>query len=334
MKKEDSKSKWFLQGGIFLGILLFTIFYVFQNTSVLQIKSAITNSNPIYLLLAVGAMGIYFFCEGTNIVHGLNLLGYEKNGIEGMKYAMIGFFFSSVTPSASGGQPMQLYKMKKDGIQIGHGTAALVLEFISFQTMSVLLALGGLILQWNTITTAMGNQIILMFAGVLINILVAVFLSILLFWPQIATSLLKVAWIEGRFGKEIREYLKSAELIKSQKRKMIPYFLLTAVRMLAMYSVPYFVYLSVGLNTHSWIQVTALQAVLFVSVSALPIPGAMGVSESSFTKLFCLLFPAHLLDGAMVMSRGISFYLCVLVSGIISGVIFLDRDRIWARESI
>lgn len=323
LNEANNKSKWLIQGGIFLAIFTFTIFYVMKNTSITQIKEAIAGSQPIYLAMAVCAMVVYFICEGKNIISGLKLLGYEKGGFEGVKYALIGFFFSSVTPSASGGQPMQLYQMHRDGIAVAHGTAALILEFISFQTMTVLLAMIGFVLQWDTISAAMGKQVVLLFAGVLVNLFIAIVLVIILFWPKVSGWLLKVKWIADKFGEDIVEYQRSAQLMKEQKGKMIPYFITTAVRMLAMYSVPYFVYLSMGLNTYSWVEVTALQAVLFVSVSALPIPGAMGISESGFTKLFQMLFPLHLLDGAMVMSRGISFYLFVLVSGICSGLIFL-----------
>ena len=37
-----------------------------------------------------------------------------------------GSFFSGITPSASGGQPMQLYYMKRDGIPLPEGTAVLM----------------------------------------------------------------------------------------------------------------------------------------------------------------------------------------------------------------
>lgn len=323
MKAKNHKSKWLIQVGIFLAIFAFTMFYVMKNASITQIKSAIAGSQPQYLAMAVCGMIIYFICEGRNIISGLNLLGYEKKGLEGIRYALIGFFFSSITPSASGGQPMQLYQMHRDGIAVGHGTAALILEFISFQIMTVLLAIIGFVLQWNTITAAMGNQVILLSAGVFVNLFIAIVLVIILFCPKASNWLLRVKWITDKFGEDIVEYQKSAQLMREQKGKMIPYLITTAVRMLAMYSVPYFVYLSVGLHAYSWVEVTALQAVLFVSVSALPIPGAMGISEGGFTKLFKMLFPVHLLKGAMVMSRGISFYLFVLVSGICSGLIFL-----------
>ena len=66
-----------------------------------------------------------------------------------------------------------------------------------------------------------------------------------------------------------------------------------------------------------------MQAVLFISVSALPLPGAVGVSESGFMIIYKTLFPANILSSAMLISRGISFYLLILVSGLIISITYL-----------
>lgn len=324
MKTKTCK-KWMLQSGIFLSIFLFTILYVLKNSSPTELHAVIGDSRPWYLLLAVGMMCLYFLCEGRNIMRGLQILGYRQNGRRGIRYAVIGFFFSSVTPSASGGQPMQLYQMHKDGIAIGHGTAALMLEFISYQSATVVLALGGLFLQRDDIFTAMGKQTGYLFAGLSLNLITTILVYLLLFFPSASNWLLRFGWVKEKFGEAIKDYQNSAALMKSRKDCVFPYFFTTVVQMTAMYSIPYFVYLSLGLREYHWIQVTAMQAVLYVSVSALPIPGAMGITESGFVKLFRMLFPASLISGAMVLSRGISFYLFVLLGGIYCGAVFARR---------
>ncbi len=43
-----------------------------------------------------------------------------------IRYSFIGFFYSGITPSATGGQPMQLYYMKKAGIKISDSTVVLM----------------------------------------------------------------------------------------------------------------------------------------------------------------------------------------------------------------
>ncbi|MEG2082617.1 MAG: UPF0104 family protein, partial [Oscillospiraceae bacterium] len=51
------------------------------------------------------------------------------------------------------------------------------------------------------------------------------------------------------------------------------------------------------------------------------LPGAVGASESGFILLFKTLFSPVNLTGAMLLSRGVSFYLFVFVTGLL---IFFD----------
>ena len=59
-----------------------------------------------------------------------------------------------------------------------------------------------------------------------------------------------------------------------------------------------------------------MEAVLYISVASLPLPGAMGASEGGFMIMFKILFPATILSSAMLLSRGISFYLSLILSAI------------------
>ncbi|MFR7897973.1 lysylphosphatidylglycerol synthase domain-containing protein, partial [Turicibacter sanguinis] len=72
-----------------------------------------------------------------------------------------------------------------------------------------------------------------------------------------------------------------------------------------------------GLSDFSYLKVLSLQAILYIAVSAIPLPGAVGVSEGGFVMLFATLFPKMLIDSAMLLSRGISFYLFVAISGLV-----------------
>ena len=84
------------------------------------------------------------------------------------------------------------------------------------------------------------------------------------------------------------------------------------------YTVSYFVYRSFGLNDHSYFKLITLQALLFVSVASLPLPGAVGISESAFLKLYITIFGIANLAGATIITRGINFYLFMITK------LFLD----------
>jgi len=48
------------------------------------------------------------------------------------------------------------------------------------------------------------------------------------------------------------------------------------------HSIPYIIYLSFGLNEANFLQFLSLQAVLYISVSSIPLPVAVGASEIRF----------------------------------------------------
>lgn len=61
---------------------------------------------------------------------------------------------------------------------------------------------------------------------------------------------------------------------------------------------------------------TLSQASLYVAVSSLPLPGAVGVTEGGFAILFASLIPAELMGVAIILSRFVSFALPLLASGL------------------
>ncbi len=326
-------------GGLFLLLLMLTFYMIFRETGPEKMMAAVSAAEPGYLLAAAFAMGIFLLGEGINIGRCLHFLDETSCVFSGIKYAVAGFFGSSVTPSASGGQPLQLYFMHRDGVNLSHGTLALLLELLSYQIVTVSLAVTGFFAVQGEITETMGNMRILLLLGVGINAVAMVLLICGIFCEHLADKIvsLLVKFIK-KYNKEkglrmetslrtaLLEYQRSAVYLKENKTIFLKTIATTAVQMIAMYSIPYWIYLSLGLSGYSAFHVILLQAVLFGSVSALPLPGAMGISEGAFSVLFQTLFTGGLLPGAMVLSRTISFYLPLLVSGICT-VIFLLRQK-------
>lgn len=54
---------------------------------------------------------------------------------------LIGFFYSCITPSASGGQPAQIYYMSKDGLDVSVSTLVLMIVTITYKAVLVLVGL-------------------------------------------------------------------------------------------------------------------------------------------------------------------------------------------------
>ena len=94
--------------------------------------------------------------------------------------------------------------------------------------------------------------------------------------------------------------------------------ILTAlVQFFAMHSIPFIVYKGLGLSGNGFFEIFLLQAVLFVGVGFIPIPGAVGASEGMFMLIFSVVFPSGLLAGAMLICRSISLYICILIDAVL-----------------
>ena len=228
-----------------------------------------------------------------------------------------------------GGQPMQAYQMYKDDIKISHSTLVLFVEFIFFQTVTIMYAIIGFATQYSLLNGKINSLMILFILGIVFNFAVLVAFILVLFHSEKVKKLLNIVvrflkfckfkkadMIKEKVDSIIDDYKECAMYIVKNKGIMFKTFITKCVQIFAIHSVPYWIYRSFGFNEYSIFMFVGVQAVLFISVSALPLPGSVGASESGFLILFKLLFPASVLNEAMLLSRGVSFYLFVFLCGI------------------
>lgn len=87
---------------------------------------------------------------------------------------------------------------------------------------------------------------------------------------------------------------------------------------MALFAVTWLVYRSFGLGDAGLWQIIALQTMISLSVDMLPLPGGIGASETSFIIMFEKVFGQSLVLPGMLLSRGISYYALVLISGAVT----------------
>ena len=126
---------------------------------------------------------------------------------------------------------------------------------------------------------------------------------------------------------EVEKYQDSSDYIKNNKLVILKIILTTYIQFIAFYSVSYWVYCSFGLNGHNFIEIVSIQAILYATVSGIPSPGAVGVTEGGFIEIYKTIFSQNMISGAMLLNRGISFYLLVIVSAIITMINALKYQK-------
>lgn len=101
---------------------------------------ALFTLDPWWLLGAAGCWFAYLFFDALGYHYFLRKQGYEVKLSFALYISLMGFYYSNITPGASGGQPMQIYYMNKKGVPIGIGTSGISMKFIANQLMTVLMA--------------------------------------------------------------------------------------------------------------------------------------------------------------------------------------------------
>ena len=130
------------QTGLFVVIMGITFFAVFRNQDLSGVLRAIGKMKKTDLVAAVFLAVGYVSAEGWMIWYLLRSVHGQNSIFRCISYSFIGFFFSGITPSASGGQPMQLYYMKKDGNALSVSSVILMTVALLYKVVLVLLGAG------------------------------------------------------------------------------------------------------------------------------------------------------------------------------------------------
>ena len=146
---------------LFFILIVLTFYIIFKDQDVSQIFEVVRSAKKEFILIAILCMCFYILCEATNIRRTLKALNEKTKLISNIKYALIGFFFSGITPAASGGQPMQIYFMHKDKISVANSTLALLINLTCMQIVTISPALFSVIFNHKYLNKALIGLFIL-----------------------------------------------------------------------------------------------------------------------------------------------------------------------------
>lgn len=330
------KKKYLRNLILFILIILLTFYIILKDQSISKIIEVLSSIDLKYILIAIICMLIYLICEAINIGRTLKVLGEKSTFYRNVKYAMIGFFFSSVTPAASGGQPMQIYYMNKDKISVANSTLSLLINLTSMQIVTISIAIISLFFNYEYMNSILIGLFVL---GIFLNSTALGLLLVSVFSKRMTKGLINIAIkileffkiknIEEKKNKlenELNKYQSSATYIKSNIKVIIKTLITTYIQFLIYYSISYWIYRSFGLKEYNILQIISMQSVLFATVSGIPSPGAVGVSEGGFLEIFRNVYSENILHEAMLLNRGVNFYLFVIISSIIV-MLYTVKDK-------
>lgn len=342
MRQKKMQMKEMLIGLCLVAVLAWLTFHLlFQKHSMEILQETFVKADIRYVAAGFACMFIFINCEASNIRLLMKTFNKKVPVRRSLSYSGAGFYFSAITPSATGGQPMQLYYMTRDGFGFAQSSFTLLAMAAVYQ-MTVLVYGSAMVLSNLTFVMSQGRIIkwLLVF-GVLVNgicscsILLIILNSLLA--ERIAMAAVKALArmgiirnrkkIERKVEHLIDEYSRGGAYIRQYPLVIIRMFLRVFIQLTCLFLVPYFSCLALGISVRPG-SVLAMQAILSLAVTAVPLPGSIGASEGSFMALYGSMLGAGQSFTVMALSRGISFYSLLAVCGLTTAVLqFRKRQK-------
>ena len=313
---------------LFLSILTFYALFYNSGLSLSELWINVKEASPIWLIPAVLCMFGYIFFEGRSLVLILRTLGYPAKKRRGFLYASADIYFSSITPSATGGQPASAYFMHKDGISGVAVTVSLILNLTMYTIAIITLGLLSIIFFPRVFMNFELPCKIMILIGIVMMFLLTVFFIILLKRQSILVAMgniiIKImrrmhfktaaGKFEARLKTIIENYNECVVTLAGKKKLLVKTFLLNLMQRASQILVTVFSYYALhGKLTHGLL-VFAIQTYVVMGSNFIPVPGAVGISEFLMYLGYTMLLEEEAAYSLAILGRGISFYTCSIIS--------------------
>ncbi len=305
-----------------------TVMVILKDYSLPEILQAIKGTHPFYLTAGIIMMFVNISCQAMSLLIILQKLGHPVTPAYCMEYACVGTYFGGITPGAGGAQPAQMYYMSKDRIHIDF--SAITVFYMVFINQLVILGLGGIsaLISRSTIAGLKNWLQYLLLAGCLALMGLTFLLIALMFMRKTIPFLFRTALGAGVrwrlvknpetaaawFDAAILSYREKSMFLRRHPCLTARILLLPVLQWVSYYMVAYLVYLSFGHNEYAARDLMAGQALMNMAVSAVPVPGSVGIAENAYLNMFGRFYSQEELPSAMILSRLINFYLPLFIS--------------------
>lgn len=332
MKRNVVSKKHQINSILFVIVLMIvTMLLLLKGYSIQKLVEVLKGVHPFYIFAGLCMMVLFILCQAMNFKMIMTELKQKVSYKNCVEYSCIGYYFGSITPGASGGQPAQIYYMTKDKTPIVFSSITIFIMVFVYQI--VIISFGGVmaLLRFDIAAQFASKYLYLLIIGAIITIGITIFLIALMFSRKMVPFLLTVGVklgsklhllkkpeeAQNRIDQSMISYHEKSEILTKHPSLFFKVFLVTTLQWTATCMVSYLVYLGLGYREHGILDLLTSQSLLNISLAAVPLPGSVGIAENVFLNVFSRYYPAEMLPSAMILSRIVNFYLPLLISFIV-----------------
>lgn len=314
---------------LFMVLVLAVTFYVLlRGEDLEEILEAVRRADKSWLVYAVACGVAFLVLQALSLQVIVRSAGVPMKASQSIRYTFIGFLFNAITPSASGGQPMQVYYMRQEGISIGVSSVALLFWTIIYKAALVLIEGYVFLFQRDIFHRYIGRYEWLFWLGIGVNLVSILLYSIVVFSKNGVRNLAHAgAWFAHklrvirhkkrfmeRLDHSLELYREGASYMQNHWEIVFLVLVITILQRLCYFAITWFVYLALGQHGSSFLEIVIIQSFVAVCIDILPLPGGVGVNEGFFVTLFKKVMKKDKAVSAMLLSRGASFYVLLVIS--------------------
>lgn len=314
-RNKNTTIKYVLNISFVLIVTGLSIFFALKDDAE-DIWNYLVQANVGYILLIVLLMVGCVVVRSFILFCFAHLFTKKYHFHQAIAVDQIGVFYNAITPGSSGGQIMQAYTYKKQGVHISSAVSILAMYAIVFQSILIIFGIVSFIVKYDFInslsyipTSISINGIPLNFPvwpltiiGFILNVGVIAIVFLMGYWNgfhnfvmgPVVTLLSKIKLVKD--PDKTRENLRiQVENFKIEFRRLstnIPFLVLVVVSftiyMVLRFCIPYYVGKALGNNSPS----ASFWDSIFLSnyhqmiTGLIPLPGSAGISEFVFYNLF------------------------------------------------
>lgn len=322
---------------LMLGVTALAVYYVLKD-NITDTFSTLSSANPLYIVLMVGVMMVSYIIEGSVLTIFAKSYKRKYRHYQGVLNGLIGSFFSSITPFASGGQFVQAYTFTKQGIKAPNAASILVMLFIVSQSSIVLMGILAISIGYNSTIVNMNDieifgltfsPIAFSTIGFVISCISLGFLFFMSYSKHLHHFILNTCINIGAKFHFIREPDKTRTHLAAQvatfrielSRLLKNFWVLVLTiflefcKFFCWHMMPYLAGLALGSDmTGVFFKCIWSNSYLQMITSFIPIPGGSGGAEAGFQILFSSIYDSSAITSAAnLLCRGITFYLTLII---------------------
>jgi len=318
----------------FLIIFFITIIvlYLALKDDFTGIINQILNIQPIFLILSFLLIFAYYFLR-TIILNDI-IIKFKKDFSfkETFGITLKTQFFNGITPFSSGGQPFQVYMLKKAGIKISNSTNIIIQNFIVYQIALVILGIIAIIynhfFDFFKEIALLKNLVTI---GFIINILVIIILFALAFTTKLnkilgyvfikllqKTKIIKNSkQLVSKWEEYVENFHDGAIVLLNNKKIFLKGIFYNLIALCSLYLIPIVLLYGMGnFNVVTPVESIITSAYVMLIGSFVPIPGGTGGLEYGFVVFYGNFVKGSALNAIMLLWRFITYYFSIILGAI------------------